>query len=422
VTNFGSLFGLIGAPLLRQLDRREKYVDASGSGSGLVAKPSGFYIGFLFCGGCMAMGVVLFALRFYHYPRNQSKASYVMFRVLFRAVTVWVKLNVLPRRREDPVDASFRRMCAPRRCGGEGFLMYAAYRAPRQESSAGSGESSAVSLCAAGQTADVEQSSEGDVGHQISDPHDPNYNIYSPSCILQLSATIRCCSIFLPLPFYWLIANQFSTNVILQATGTDLPAYFPADAFNNINTLTVLVGVALLDRVVFPAIGGQPSCRVRMIVGFAFAAASMIYCGVLEVFLNQRGSFTDNGSYVLAPGETALLSSWWMVPPFVLQGIASVFVDTAAMEAAYAVASPEFKSSVFSMYLVASSASGFLGIGLAPLAVPDQMVAVFLALAGMQVAVAVAFAMLKREPAAEMMQQRDGFLAGSPLLPGETVS
>jgi dipeptide/tripeptide permease len=394
--NFGSLFGLIGAPLLRQLDGRSKDT-ASGSGSTTVAHPAGFYLGFLMCTGSMLLGVLLFAGRFFHYPRNRSKASYVMFRILFRAV--WIKIRFATG--SLPPDAAFEAQCVSRREGGGGFLMYASY-------------SSWLAMEGTKKGAAEESPAMG-VKNELrapEDDHDSLYNMYSVENVAELGATCRACSVFLPLPFYWLIANQFSTNVILQAAGTDLPSYFPADAFNNINTFTVLIGVAVLDKLIFP-VAGQPSVRMRMLIGFFFATISMLYCGVLEVFLNQRGTFTDGGTYILAPGETELLSSWWLVPPFVTQGVASIFIDTTAMEAAYTLSAKQFKSSVFSLYLLASSASGFLGIALAPLAVPSKMVAVFFALAGMQVLVAIGFAVLQREP-----QQREEDLAGSPLLPG----
>ena len=397
VINFGSLFGLIGAPLLRTVEPR---VEMDGSGN---KHATGFYYGFAMCAVSMALGILVFACRFRHYPRNRAKASYVMFRILFWAIVIRVKFLVGAIR-----DPAFQDRLKGFSRGR--FLMYASYVnaqaqplsplsvpippppppsvSRRRQDDSGSDDEGALGLQYLQKREQEEE-----------DDHDPNYNMFDEVNVDELSATCHACSVFLPLPLYWLISNQFSTNVILQAAGMNLPTYFPADAFNNINTLTVLIGIAVVDKLIFPMIygqGGQPSVRLRMLIGFTFATLSMVYCGVLELFLDSRGNFDSAGNYSLNPGEVQL-SAMWLIPPFVLQGIASIFVDTTSIEAAYTLASRQFKSSVMSLYLLASSASGFLGIALAPLAVPNRMVAVFMSLAAMQVVVAVLFGLFQGE-------------------------
>mmetsp|Transcript_584 Transcript_584/g.641 ORF Transcript_584/g.641 Transcript_584/m.641 type:complete len:165 (-) Transcript_584:20-514(-) len=126
----------------------------------------------------------------------------------------------------------------------------------------------------------------------------------------------------------------------------------------------------------------------------------MLWCGAVGILIDQRGTFDGSGSYSLDEGSS-FLSVVWLVPPYILQGVASVFVDTTVLESAYLMASPEMKSTVMALYLFASSASGFLGLVFTPLAAPQLVTIMYFILALLQAIVAFLYVRFGSAAAAE---------------------
>jgi dipeptide/tripeptide permease len=187
--------------------------------------------------------------------------------------------------------------------------------------------------------------------------------------------TLQTCKIFAVLPFFWLIQNQFMSNIMFQVQWMDLPPSLPEEFFNNVNTVTMLLSIIVL-QFAFQRRGVVPSQRSRMLAGFAIVGASMTYCAAVQLGIQDRGYFSDSGGYVLLHNQQQL-SAWLMVPPFVASGISSALIDPTTLEAAFQRSAPAHKSLVMSLYLVAASASGFLGMAVSPLAAPRTLVVLY---------------------------------------------
>jgi dipeptide/tripeptide permease len=86
-----------------------------------------------------------------------------------------------------------------------------------------------------------------------------------------------------------------------------------------------------------------------------------------------------------------MINAAWLLPPYILQGIASVLVDTTAIETGYLLAPKSMKSFVHALYLLCSSASGFLGLAIAPVVLPSTFMYVFFGLALVLALVAALF-------------------------------
>jgi dipeptide/tripeptide permease len=183
--------------------------------------------------------------------------------------------------------------------------------------------------------------------------------------------TMQACRVFAVLPFFWLVQNQFMSNVMFQLQWSTLPSSLPPEFFNNINTITMLVSIAVL-RGVFVQWGVVPSQRSRMLAGFAIVAAAIIWCMLVQLSIEERGFFTTDQDYVIRQGRTAV-SAWLLVPPYAASGVASALIDPTTLEAAFERAPGAHKSLVMSLYLLAASMSGWLGIAFAPLATPQTL-------------------------------------------------
>jgi len=183
--------------------------------------------------------------------------------------------------------------------------------------------------------------------------------------------TIDACRVFAVLPMFWLVQNQFMSNVMFQLQWTNLPQSIPPEFFNNINTIAMLVTLVLLRS----AVGRwqfMPSQKPRMLMGFAVVALSIVYCLIAQLEIEARGYFTVTDDYVLRQKQTAL-SAWVLVPPYVGSGIASALIEPTTLEAAFQRAPCTHKSLVMALYLLAASMSGWLGIAFAPLATPQTL-------------------------------------------------
>ena len=250
-------------------------------------------------------------------------------------------------------------------------------------------------------------------------------HLVPPGSARAIATTMSVCSIFLALPVYWLLAIQFSTNVVMQAGWMEMPAasILPPEIFNNVNTLTILVSIPVFEyffkRVYGP--NRRPPVAGRMIAGFLLMLLAMVMVAFLQAVIVNRGTFvssssggggggnstnttttteapSDSGdgsdvSYQLNPGAE-YISATWLVIPYFIQGLAAVLVDTTCIEAAYTSAPANMKGSVMALYLLASSVSGFLGLIYAPFITPQTMLEVMISFAVLQAVVTTVFALL----------------------------
>lgn len=346
--NFGSLFGIIGAPMLRDVDHRKVMV-------GDTEAHSGYYAGFLLCSCSTFTGLLVFLFFFRQFPKNKPSPTFVAVRVLWRALVTRVKFAV--GLIHDVTFLDIHR--------GE-FFVFASY------------------------------------GPDVTDEH--------RSFVVKVAQTARFCKSFWTLPLYWLISNQFSTNIVLSAQNMSTPGDVPPEMLNNVNTITLLVTVVIMDRWFVP-VHQRPSVEGRLMVGFLLVTVAMLWCGGVGLFIDNRGTFDGSGSYALDEGSS-FVSVLWLLPPYVLQGIASVFVDTTVLESAYLMAAPEMKSTVMALYLFASSVSGFLGLVFTPLAAPQLVTIMYFILALLQAVVAFVFVKMGSAAAAEDLGLRSSSVGG----------
>lgn len=399
VVNLGSLVGLGAAPFIRELDSRES---TERNGGTFYA---GYYVAFCMAALSSCAGTAWFAVqrrrcfdgnRLDDEVDDESTALHATIaykgpNLLFGLVmcAVRVRLQFLTGVIVD--DDFFRRHRS-------GLLIFATY-SPKCSSLAsttckieeGGEKSTAGSECTA-------EHDEVDI-----DTIERECAVFTQRDVEEAKSTLVVCRTLYSLPLYWLISNQFSTNIVLQASNMNVPGRLPEEVFNNVNTLTLLAVVPLLEAVVYPWLysaerGEKPAVVSRLVFGFVCSAVAIGACGVIQICMEQRGSYDSNGDYTLNVGTTESVTALWLILPYMLQGISSVFVDTAAMEATYVLAPPHLKSSVMALYLLASSVSGWLGLVFSPWMTAPNMRVIFFTLAVLQFFVAAVVGLWMREP------------------------
>lgn len=423
VANVGGLIGSFVAPMLRDIDPRT-VTDTS-----LESASTGYYYSFFFATVAVGCGLAAFSAFYALYPKNRAAPLFIFFRILCKAVFRWIAV-VSGRMALSPYELDSK----PWR----DWLSYAEFRIfPAEQIRGITGRGLATDITieethpiSPSSTAALPVSPEssgsadkrenrGDESPALSPPaeysgdplgeantsadadwmerfpfEDASVCQYVDDC----RTTLSVCQAFVALPIYWLICNQFSTNLMYQASALQLPSSVPVEYFNNINTATMLIFLTLWDRLILPHVlhGKVPAACYRVVSGFLLMCLSMVWCGVLQVAICQRGDYDDKDVYVLRDGAVRL-SGGWLIVPYVLQGLSSAMVDSTVMEVAYIGAPECMKGTVMGLYWVASSASGVLGLSLSPVMKPKNATALFFSFAVAQFLVSGVFFALNRK-------------------------
>ena len=118
---------------------------------------------------------------------------------------------------------------------------------------------------------------------------------------------------------------------------------FPNDVLNNINPLTLIVFIPLVDKFLYPGlrkIGFKMRPITRITIGFWIGAVAMAYCAIIQHLLYQAGPYYDK----IDEGQKNDFSIFWQIPAYVLIGFSEIFASITGLEYAYLKAPSSMKS------------------------------------------------------------------------------
>ncbi|WOH00510.1 hypothetical protein DCAR_0519875 [Daucus carota subsp. sativus] len=137
----------------------------------------------------------------------------------------------------------------------------------------------------------------------------------------------------------------------------------PPAALQSFITLSIVIIIPIYDRVLVPcarAVTGKPSgitMLQRIGVGIAFSIISMVIAALVEM---KRLQTARDYGLVDKPDVTIPMSIYWLVPQYVLFGIADVFTMVGLQEFFYDQVPNELKSIGLSLYLSIFGVGSFL--------------------------------------------------------------
>lgn len=183
-----------------------------------------------------------------------------------------------------------------------------------------------------------------------------------------------------------LSSNKASTAGQMQLHG------LPNDILPNIDPVTIIFLIPLLDRIIYPLIRRRlhiaftPMTRITL--GFFMAAFAMVYAGALQSAIYAAppcysspskcdAGKTENGK--LKPNEVHIA---WQTPAYVLIALSEILASITGLELAYARAPENMKSFIMSLFLLTSAGGSALGIVIAPLARDPYLQWLYFGLAG----------------------------------------
>ena len=201
----------------------------------------------------------------------------------------------------------------------------------------------------------------------------------------ELRRLLMACRIFVFFPIYFLTYSQMQTNFISQA-GTMETYGLPNDIIFNINPLTVLVFLPLLDRLVYPLlhrllIPFYPITRITL--GFILCSCSMAYAAVLQHIIYAsppcyRYPLSPNCLGGKVPNQVHVA---WQIPAYVLLALSEVFLVPTGNEYIFTRAPASMKSFVMAIHLSTVSLGSLLAIAITPWVIDPKLTWVYAALA-----------------------------------------
>jgi proton-dependent oligopeptide transporter, POT family len=217
---------------------------------------------------------------------------------------------------------------------------------------------------------------------------------WDDSFVDDLRSALAACKTFILYPIYWAAYLQFLTNFVSQAATMETHG-IPNDIMPNIDSVTVLIVLPILDRVVFPFLRrlGAPVRHLdRITMGFLICGVSMVYAAFVQRTIYAAPPCYDHPRAPDCMGGKVpnQVSVFLQSPAYVLIAVSEILAAVAGIEYAYTQAPKSMKSLVMAIYLSAVSAGALIAMTVSPLTVDPKLPWMYLTL-GVETFLAGAF-------------------------------
>ncbi|KAF2477721.1 peptide transporter-like protein PTR2 [Lindgomyces ingoldianus] len=206
----------------------------------------------------------------------------------------------------------------------------------------------------------------------------------------ELKIALMACKVFAFFPIYWVVFSQMMNNFVSQAGQMELHG-IPNDILQNIDPLTIIILIPLLDRLIYPFLRSTLHLAfapiTRITLGFFIASLAMVYAAILQSRIYSAPPCFDSPSHCEAgkiskdkykPNEIHVA---WQAPAYILIALSEVLASITGLELAYAKAPENMKSFIMSLFLLTSALGSALGILIAPSAKDPNLVWLYAGLA-----------------------------------------
>lgn len=220
----------------------------------------------------------------------------------------------------------------------------------------------------------------------------PSWMDFDDKWVNEVARGLSACKVFLWYPLYWLAYGQITNNLVSQAATMRLGGV-PNDIVSNLNPISIIILIPLMDRVVYPALrkaGINLTPIKRITGGFLIAASAMISAAVTQHYIYQMSPCgTSANGCKDAEGRTlyADISVWVQILPYGLIGFSEIMASVTSLEYAFTKAPANMKSTVTAVSLFMNAFSSALAQALVylsedPLLVWNYSVVAILAASG----------------------------------------
>lgn len=193
----------------------------------------------------------------------------------------------------------------------------------------------------------------------------PEWMTFDDLWVDEVRRGLLACKVFLWYPLYWLAYNQMTNNLTSQANTLHLGGV-PNDVLNNLNPISIIILVPIMDYVIYPAIRktGFDLTPIKKITGgFMLASLSMVAATVTQAWIYKNGPCGYSPNYRASELDEdcqSSLSVWIQTLPYVLIGMSEVLASITKLEYAYTKAPKNMRSTVQAIALSTSAISSAL--------------------------------------------------------------
>ncbi|PRQ20392.1 putative proton-dependent oligopeptide transporter family, major facilitator superfamily [Rosa chinensis] len=183
----------------------------------------------------------------------------------------------------------------------------------------------------------------------------------------EAKAVLRLFPIWVTCLVYAIVFAQFSTFFTKQGATMDrtfVPGFdIPAAALQSFISLVIIIFIPIYDRIFVPiarSFTREPSgitMLQRIGTGMVISTISMVVAALVEI---QRLQTAKDYDLVDMPSATVPMSVWWLVPQYLLTGLADVFTMVGLQEFFYDQMPKELRSVGLALYLSIFGVGSFL--------------------------------------------------------------
>ncbi|KAE9619726.1 hypothetical protein Lal_00038130 [Lupinus albus] len=183
----------------------------------------------------------------------------------------------------------------------------------------------------------------------------------------EAKAVLRLVPIWATSLIYAVVFAQSSTFFTKQGVTMDRKVfpgfYVPPASLQSFISLSIVLFIPIYDRIIVPiarAFTGKPSgitMLQRIGIGMFLSATSMVIAAFVE--MKRLKVARDNGLTNM-PNVTIPMSIWWLIPQYVLFGVADVFTMVGLQEFFYDQVPGELRSVGLALYLSIFGVGSFL--------------------------------------------------------------
>ncbi|EGD93138.1 peptide transporter [Trichophyton mentagrophytes] len=188
----------------------------------------------------------------------------------------------------------------------------------------------------------------------------PAWMTFDDAWVDEVRRGVIACTVFLWYPLFWCAYNQGTTNLTSQAATLQLNGV-PNDVITNLNPLTLIICIPIMDRIVYPGLrkaGIRFTPIKRITTGFLLAGCAMISSAVLQHYIYKTNPCgTDASACNTEYGKFSPISVWVQAVAYVLGGVSEIFASVTSLEYAFMKAPRNMRSLVqaFALFMNAIS-------------------------------------------------------------------
>jgi len=227
-------------------------------------------------------------------------------------------------------------------------------------------------------------------GHLV--PWDANF-------VDELRVALSACKTFPFFIIYWVAYSQMLNNFISQAGTMDLHG-IPNDIMGNIDPITIIIFIPILDRLVYPWLrkfGIESRPITRIFWGFIMGAIGLAYAAFVQKLIYSAPPCyeyplsCDAGKLPNGDHEHNHVHIAVQAPTYFFIAMSEIFANVTGLEYSYSKAPASMKSFIMALFMMTSAIGAALGAAIAPFAKNPNLVWLYITLSAATLATGLIF-------------------------------